>query len=653
MTKDPFALSGSELLNPSMGKGAVPHKEIFAKPKGGGGGLGRARKPSPTNQEPESEPLDMTGGDKPAATKEKSQSKAVLKKIDWVKSETLFNTDAEVSAEFEIPESEKNRTLVDFQLLENMDGEYIIRKRAQGHADAAGRAKTSFSIEKGDKPESTFALKAKHCSADDFEGPRAVRVVTETATISFERTQVSGLHFPKNSSFIGDEFLETLCELKKTYLDWKKTHDKAQIIVYGHAEADRDGEPHSVSKSRGQSAFLFIIGDVEGWTTLAEKERWGVWEQQCMLRALGFFHVKPTGTRGPKTRAATEKFFAFLEKERGKKFNPMLGFTEAYIRKELYREYMNLNRSEIELPSSVFRLVSGFPYVGCSAFNCYIAGAELHDENRRVVFVILQETPNFPMAFPCRSGSIGPCEDECKKPGERAIQGFGCKYYDDMVKQEKVGAAATSGNGHEIETHWKGKKGILYPNQNDYNDDIYAAAKKYDLPPRLFKSLIAQESGFDVLAANDVGFAGLTQVGGDAITEVSLKTGTTAKLGKKWVFDFKGDERFDPKKSIEAGAHALSIKRSRVIHFVLSKFTQQPSEEEKWKFYLAAYNAGEGVVLDAWKENGRVDCVWEDLLEGEKESPVYKIIPKSYGDRLQKYNEIADYATSIMQRKDT
>ncbi len=635
------------------------HDHVLVKSKGGGhGGAGkktqadRARSAQEQAAKEDDATPEMIKANTPGPETTKTKPKAVLRKIDWVKSETLFNTNAEVSAEFEIPDSEKDRTLVEFQLWENMDGEFIIRERAQGHADASGRAKAAFPIRKGDRLVSTFALTAKHCSEDDFCDPRADRAVTETAVISFEHTQVSGLHFPKNSSFIGDESLEILCELKKTYLDWKKTHDKAQIIVYGHAEADQDGDPHPLSKSRGQSAFLFIIGDVEAWAALGEKERWGVWEQQCMLRALGLFHVKPTGTRGPKTRTATEKFFAFLEKERGKKFNPQLGFTEAYIRKELYREYMNVKRSEIELPSSVFRLVSGFPYVGCSGFNRYMAGAELHDENRRGVFVILQENPNFPMTFPCRSGSVGPCEDECKKPGERAMQGFRCKYYDEMVKVEKVGEATTSGNGHEIETHWKNKKGFLVPNQNDYNDDIYAAAKKHNLDPLVFKSLIAQESHFESDVGNEKGYAGLTQVGGPAVSEANLSIGTTAKVGKKWVYDKKGDERFDPKKSIEAGALILSLKRSRIDKLVISKFTSPPSDEEKWKFYLAAYNGGEGVIMDAWVAFGRKSCTWADLIEGGNDSALHKAIPESWIPD-KKYIEISAYPNDIIRRKNS
>lgn len=111
---------------------------------------------------------------------------------------------------------------------------------------------------------------------------------------------------------------------------------------------------------------------------------------------------------------------------------------------------MNLKRDELGLASSAFRLVSGFPYVGCCGYNRYVSGEELHAENRRAVFLILEESPNFPMAFPCRSGTVGPCEDQAKRPGERAIAGFRCKFYDEMVKQEKMGQAANSDNEQEI-----------------------------------------------------------------------------------------------------------------------------------------------------------------------------------------------------------
>lgn len=117
----------------------------------------------------------------------------------------------------------------------------------------------------------------------------------------------------------------------------------------------------------------------------------------------------------------------------------MLGFSQANIRKELYREYLNLFRKDFELPSGAFRAVSGNPYVGCCAYNRFKEESKPVPENRRAVFLIVQESPNFPAAFPCRSSSSGPCESETKKAGARAVPGFRCKFYDDSVRTEKSG----------------------------------------------------------------------------------------------------------------------------------------------------------------------------------------------------------------------
>ncbi len=576
--------------------------------------------------------------------------KATLKKVGWLGTVTRFNSDAEINAEFDVPASEQGRTRVDFQVLRLEKAGYKPYEKAQGHLDDTGHITVKVPIRKSEEQKSTFIIKVKHCTAEWSTGQGTEREVNETAEISFEHIQVSGLHFPRDKSFISDDNLNIFYELKKTYLDWKKSHEKAQIIVYGHSEADRDGDPHPISRNRAFSAFAFIIGDVDLWAELAEKERWGTWEQQCMLRALGFFKVKPTGHLGPITRQATEDFITFLNEARCKNFNPMLGFTEAYIRKELYREYINLKRTEIELPSSAFRLVSGYPYVGCSAFNRYRGGEELHDENRRVVFLIIQESPNFPLSFPCRNSTIGPCEEQCHQPGERATNGFRCKHYDLIVKQEKIGETFVSGNSHEIETHWKGRRGGLIPRQNDYNDDIYAAAKMHNIDPLVFKSLIAKESSFDIKANNDVGFAGLTQIGGAAIEEASLNIGVTSKATGTWIFDMKNDERFDSKKSIFAGALIFSIKRRNIDSTVFAKYKTQKSDSEKLKFYIASYNGGQGTVRKAWIEYGEVDCVWEDLIKGGWEhSALTKAFPKSWYAK-NKYKEITEYVTIILDR---
>lgn len=175
-------LSGTPEAHPTTSQKPKPIRP--EKPPEGGGG--RGKKPAPKakleDSEPAPEPLDMTGEDAPKA--DMKAPKAVLKKIGWVDPETRFNTDAPVFAEFAIPESEKNRTLVDFQLWEDKDGEYVIAARAQGHVDETGKAQAAFPIRKGDNPETTFALKAKHCSGEFPDEPSADRVVTESAAIS-------------------------------------------------------------------------------------------------------------------------------------------------------------------------------------------------------------------------------------------------------------------------------------------------------------------------------------------------------------------------------------------------------------------------------------------------------------------------------------
>jgi hypothetical protein len=605
-------------LESSSEKEAYSKAPTLPKSKGGAIGGGRRVKAESNQNQHEREVEGFNGVAQDPDPKEEQKAvkpAAVLEKIGWTFEKTLFNSDSEVFAEYQI-HSEDSRTLVEFQLLLKSTDGYKVVERAQAHADEKGLAKVKFPIRKTDAPKANFTIKSKHGSTEWSSGQGTEREVGETAEVSFERTQVSGIHFPKDKSFIADGYINGLCELKNQYLEWKKNHESAQIIVYGHSEADKDGEPFPISRNRALSTFAFILGEVDQWAAIGEKEKWGVWEQQIMLRGLGYFDAKPTGYLGTITRKSIQKFIEHLNKDCGKKFNPDLGLSEAYIRKELYREYMNLRRNEFELPSSAFRLVSGFPYVGCAAFNRYQSGEELHDQNRRVVFLIVKESPNFPIKFPCRSNSTGPCENECKKPGERAIKGFRCKFYDEMVKREKVGDTSTSGNGHEIETHWKSQSGSVYARQNDFNDDVLAAANKYDIEPLLLKSLIAQESAFNPMANNSSGFAGLTQVGGDAIEEAGLNKGSTKKEIKTivtngeefkkatYIYDFKCDERFDTKKSIYAGALIFSHKRKSINKLIFSKFKTPPSDSEKEKFYIASYNAGEGTVLNAWKENG-------------------------------------------------
>ena len=94
-----------------------------------------------------------------------------------------------------------------------------------------------------------------------------------------------------------------------------------------------------------------------------------------------------------------------------------------------------------------------------------------------------------------------------------------------------------------------------------------AAATKYGIDPKLFESLIQQESGFDPRAVSSAGAQGLTQ----------LMPRTAASLGVK--------DPFDPAQNLEGGAKYLSQ--------MIKQF------DGDLRLALAAYNAGPGAVTRA------------------------------------------------------
>ena len=161
--------------------------------------------------------------------------------------------------------------------------------------------------------------------------------------------------------------------------------------------------------------------------------------------------------------------------------------------------------------------------------------------------------------------------------------------------------------GGDCHTDWTKGYHRKIERQNLYNKYICEAAKKYNIDPMVYKALLAQESNFQPLAKNKFGFAGISQVGWKEWTiQLGKSKGNTSKSTGKWVFDMKGDKRFDVKESIFGGAKILESKKKAIDNMVFSKYTIQPTKEEKWYFYTAAYNGGEGTISRAWglKPNG-------------------------------------------------
>jgi hypothetical protein len=96
-------------------------------------------------------------------------------------------------------------------------------------------------------------------------------------------------------------------------------------------------------------------------------------------------------------------------------------------------------KHDIKIDASRFRKVAGTPWMGCSHFNRAKDGEEPAPENRRVAFVLIDESRFFPVHFPCRDGNEGACQGQCKKAGKRSAAGIKCAFYDGLVREEGQG----------------------------------------------------------------------------------------------------------------------------------------------------------------------------------------------------------------------
>ncbi|MBN2035701.1 MAG: transglycosylase SLT domain-containing protein [Chitinispirillaceae bacterium] len=251
---------------------------------------------------------------------------------------------------------------------------------------------------------------------------------------------------------------------------------------------------------------------------------------------------------------------------------------------------------------------------------------------------------------------IGPAKEKIELPEAERLkvqkEGVACGETVEMAKKAKEKGWKVAGKESKVHTDWKQGFGRSISGQNKYNDEIEAAAAKYNVDPLLLKSIIAQESNFDPTANNQQGCAGLTQIAKNTVADTGLSIGKTKKEDGRWIYDFDGDERFDPKKSIEAGAKILSQKRNRVTNKILPLYSEKPSAEDFLKLWVASYNAGEGTVLEAVKNSSSKNPQWDDLLNNKepKKSSLYKAIPQSWGAD-KKYIEITEYVENVIKRK--
>ncbi|MFP2957563.1 transglycosylase SLT domain-containing protein [Myxococcus sp. 1LA] len=170
-------------------------------------------------------------------------------------------------------------------------------------------------------------------------------------------------------------------------------------------------------------------------------------------------------------------------------------------------------------------------------------------------------------------GVFGPRTESALKEFQAANNVKNTGYYGPLTRAafEKLGANVSRGGGTSSAQGTGGTQGPAKGNNdlsgfssNKYDNLINEMSQKYNVPARLIKAVIQQESTFNPNARSGAGAAGLMQ----------LMPGTARDLGVT--------DRTDPRQSIEGGTKYLSQQLKRFNGDV--------------KLALAAYNAGPGNV---------------------------------------------------------
>ncbi|MEO7958888.1 MAG: TIGR02594 family protein [Fibrobacteria bacterium] len=374
--------------------------------------------------------MDMTPVGEPVEEKPK-EPEAVLSEGAWVKAETLFHEEADVTVKLKLPPGKEHITRVEVEVhAKRSSGPELIAK-GEGHAAADGTATVTIPIYKPKNHDGGIAeyyVTFKHKLAKALEPESLLRKIQETAMKSADHELVPGIVFGTNSSFIRPKVADGLKALETKVKEWEKKHPKGKIVLYGHANADeKDGK--ALSERRAQSAYAFITNDAATWEKLYTTEKWGLWALQHLLLDLGHYHGKPDNMDGPGTQGAFKAF----QKKSGL---PETGKEDSATRKALFGAYMK-GKHDIKIDAGRFRKVAGNEWMGCSANNRAKEGDAPAPENRRVAFILIEESKFFPIHFPCQDGNEAGCQGQCKKAGKRSAPGIKCSFYDELVREVK------------------------------------------------------------------------------------------------------------------------------------------------------------------------------------------------------------------------
>lgn len=238
------------------------------------------------------------------------------------------------------------------------------------------------------------------------------------------------------------------------------------------------------------------------------------------------------------------------------------------------------------------------------------------------------------------------------------------------AQQPDSSGDGTPAEAPSLETDWTVGYGRRIGGQNRFNDEIMEAAALWpELDPLILKSILAQESGFEPVASNRGGYAGIAQLGVAEARSQGLFTGQSrmrdGRRGLVARVDPR-DERLEPRKAIPAAAGVLERKASSldrglrlggVRHHGFGDLGR-PQGDDYWRFLSAAYNAGEGTILRAiryaYGDTPPEQVRWSDVVAAPggdvRESPLFRAIVDARMNGPSKYREVAEYAENVVRR---
>lgn len=359
--------------------------------------------------------------------------KVKIRNPAWEVEDVGFNEETWISVEAETPPSLAHKTRVEFQLFaKTPNGPEAISKCEGNVKEGKARGKIPVYIpqyrdEEGNLlPRMEYWFTAKHADSYLFQDDKVVKAVDHLADRLIQSHILQDLTFATGKSFIRPGNPAVLKSMVKRIAAWKKDHPDGKLAIFGHADAVGKEDPNKkLSERRADSIHAFLVKDTSSWKSLHDEEKWGLSSTQELLLALGHDPGPIDGKEGPRTRDAVKAF----QTQRGM---PASGEADAATRDSLYRAFMDACNPESFSPKD-FDSIDGKPRAGCSEFNQAEKTQGACEKNRRVAVFLLKSNKNFPIAYPCKHGDVGPCRKQVARKGTRRTPGFQCLFYDQLV----------------------------------------------------------------------------------------------------------------------------------------------------------------------------------------------------------------------------